>query len=301
MTANASEARILVVGLVRNAADKVEADVRRLESALMGFASVHWLLVESDSSDATPAVLRGLVDRIPNFRYASLGSLRERLPQRTARIAYCRNHYLRSLESEPIYNDIDTVIVSDFDGTNDRLEAAGLRSCWRRSDWAVCAANQAGPYYDIWALRHPIWSPNDCETQHAFLIEHGVGPEDALRASVLSRMIVIPHYKPWIEVDSAFGGLAVYRRRFVAGLRYEGLTLDGKEICEHVSFHAAIRSRGGSIYINPELINTAAIDHTNVLRLSQRLRRIARRAAKRFLIAIAPGHAAHLRARTQQS
>ena len=39
-----------------------------------------------------------------------------------------------------------------------------------------------------------------------------------------------------LEVDSAFGGLAIYPREAVEGLMYVGLDASGNEICEHVQF-----------------------------------------------------------------
>jgi len=152
----------------------------------------------------------------------------------------------------------------------------------------VCTANQAGPYYDLWALRHPLWSPNDCRAGHRFLVEHGVNPERALQATVLSRMITLPHSGPWMRVDSAFGGLALYRRGLLRGLRYEGLTADGQEVCEHVALHAAIRARGGLIFINPRLLCSGATEHSNMLGVRQRLHRWARDNGKRLLVALWP-------------
>lgn len=39
-------------------------------------------------------------------------------------------------------------------------EAAAAKSCFEiPSDWGGLTANQDGPYYDIWALRHPRLVP----------------------------------------------------------------------------------------------------------------------------------------------
>src|SRR5262245_45711953 len=93
--------KFLVVGLVRNCASSVRADVARLAKALSPSGDVRWLLVESDSGDDTLEVLGQLRQEIAGFDYCSLGRLRDRIPQRTARIAHCRNVYLEALGTNP--------------------------------------------------------------------------------------------------------------------------------------------------------------------------------------------------------
>ena len=283
-----ADARVLVAGLVRNAGGKVSADVQRLGRALAVFKQVQWLLIESDSSDDTLAELARLRNAIDGFDYISLGALSSSLPLRTQRIAHCRNVYLERLESSPELAATELVVMADFDGINDRVDEAAIRSCWVRDDWDVCAANPAGPYYDIWALRHPLWSPIDYKSGYRFLVEHGIAAEAALQATVLSRMVTIDPRVPWIEVDSAFGGLAIYRRSALRGLRYAGLGTDGQEVCEHVAVHEQIRAAGGRIFINPRLICAGPNEHTRVLGLSKKIARAMRRAGKRVLFAVRP-------------
>jgi len=282
-------AQVLVVGLVRNASGKIDTDVQRLRRALGSFMQVHWLLIESDSTDGTVEELQQLVDTVPRFRFLSLGQLQPQMPLRTQRIAHCRNAYLEALDQHADYADVDLVLMADFDGINTLVDEAAILSCWAREDWDVCTANQAGPYYDIWALRHALWSPGDCKSSYLFLVDHGVDPERALQATVLTRMITIPVDSPWIAVDSAFGGLGIYRRELLRGLRYIGLAADGHEVCEHVSMHAQIRSRGGMIFINPAMVCAGANEHTRTLRLSQKLHRFVRTTAKRLLVILLPG------------
>ncbi|MBK8108790.1 MAG: hypothetical protein IPK42_25470 [Betaproteobacteria bacterium] len=284
-----ADARVLVAGLVCNAGGKVAADVQRLGRALAAFKQVQWLLIESDSSDDTLAELARLHSEISGFDYTSLGTLSSSLPLRTQRIAHCRNAYLERLDSSPELAAIELVLMADFDGINDRVDETAILSCWARDDWDVCAANPAGPYYDIWALRHPLWSPNDYKSGYRFLVEHGIAAEAALQATVLSRMVTIDPRVPWIEVDSAFGGLAIYRRSALLGLRYAGLSADGQEVCEHVAVHEQIRTAGGRIFINPRLVCAGPNEHTRVLGFSKKIERAVRRAGKRVLFAERPG------------
>jgi hypothetical protein len=268
-----SDYNFLVAGVVRDCAKSIRDDVMRISGALKHAHSVSWLVIESDSDDTTCAQLGRLETEIPNFRFISLGRLRQLIPLREERIAHCRNAYLQELETNPCYSSVDYVVVADLDGINDLLSESGVLSCWDRVDWGVCTANQRGPYYDIRALRHPLWSPNDCFRQREFLIHHNVKKGSASWSSVFSRMIRVAETESWIPVDSAFGGLAIYRRSILQGVRYAGLDESGGIICEHVELHSRLRAKGCKIFVNPRLINTAKTDHSRLRGFYWRLRR----------------------------
>ena len=155
-----STRHVLVVGLARNVAACLRTTVHRLARAITPQAqSVQWLVIESDSSDETVRELASLERDLPDFRFISLGTLSLTIPLRTARIALCRNQYLSAIRQDARYRHVAAVVVADLDGVCDLLTPAAFASCWVRDDWDACMANQRGPYYDIWALRHPLWSP----------------------------------------------------------------------------------------------------------------------------------------------
>ncbi len=87
-------------------------------------------------------------------------------------------------------------------------------------------------------------------------------PELTLYSAVNSRMIHIPTDSDWIEVDSAFGGFAIYDAAVFGFGEYSGVNVMGEETCEHVHFNNLIKEQGGKIYINPNLINTRTTDHS---------------------------------------
>jgi hypothetical protein len=72
----------------------------------------------------------------------------------------------------------------------------------------------------------------------------------------------LPLESDWLEVDSAFGGLAVYKKSVMMHGQYIGRYENGMEIAEHVPFHMEIRAHGGRILINPRLINTDYTEHS---------------------------------------
>jgi hypothetical protein len=254
---------ILVTGIVRDVASTIHQDVDLIEGALRDFHSVKWFLVESDSEDNTVDQLDSLSLERDDFSYTSLGKIQNSVESRTVGMAKARNRYLKELKENPKYQVIDIIAVADFNGLNSKLTRDSVASCFAVENWDACFANQSGRYYDIWALRHPLWSPSDCWKQLEFLKRYSRFPEAALYVAVNSKMIRIPQTDTWIEVESAFGGLALYDSEVFKFANYSGLDESGNETCEHVHFNRIIGRNGGAIYINPRLVNTTKTDHSS--------------------------------------
>ena len=252
---------VLIVGTVRNCESKLRETYSRLQKSFVDF-DVDWLLVESDSDDRTVSILQELARENSKFTYKSFGNLRDKMPFRTQRLAYCRNWYTHEAADLGKYDHIQFVVAADFDGINNLITRDAVNSCWNFSDWDVVSANQRGKYYDIWCLRHISWSRNDCWKDYKELRDKGFSHKKAARKAVFSRMIKINPKSNWIEVDSAYGGLTIYKKEaFIAG---EHIWQDenGNETCEIVAYHEDIRQAGFRIFINPKLINGGMNEHS---------------------------------------
>lgn len=257
--------KMVVTGTARNCATTLAADLASLARALKEFPNLYWFIVESDSEDDTVQVLQDFKQKAPNFGFVSLGKLADSLPLRTERLAHCRNRCLDELQNNLALKDAVYMVVADLDGTQSLLTQDGLMSCFDKDDWAVCTGNQKGSYYDIWALRHPVWSPNDCWEQKMFFEAVGLSSEKAAYLAVFSRMIEIRAGAEWTEVDSAFGGLGIYKTKYLQNARYNGRAdnnLWGGQVCEHVAFHRQIKANRGKLFINPAMVNTALNEHS---------------------------------------
>lgn len=263
---NRFQSNILVTGLVRNGASTIKTDVTRLNKALAKFKSLQWLLIESDSDDNTVEELEKIQNAVVNFNYLALGSLKSKLPLRTDRISFCRNRYLKEINENPSYSEVNYVIIADFDNLNTLINEEAISSCWENDGWDVCTANQKGPYYDIFALRHPHWSPGNHRDSFLFYKALGLSNYTAEYKSLISKMITIPSESNWIAVDSAFGGFGIYRKAVLEFMIYEGLDKSGNPICEHVPATLGLKEKGFKIYINPRLINCGYNEHTNHLK-----------------------------------
>ena len=252
----------LVVGTVRNASANVVSDLLRIVNALEEILPTKAYVVESDSSDDTVTRLTELADKDSRIRFTSLGVVAVGIPDRIQRIRHCRNEYVNEIRTNPLYKDVDLIIVADLDGINTKVDSAVFKLALDLElSWDALAANQSARYYDIFALRHPLWSPNDWSLE-AHWLEPFLGKKIAKRHSMTDRMIHIPSTMPPIPVDSAFGGLCIYRRWLFDQFDYLEDSDAHFNENEHVTSHRKLRSAGGKIYIHPGLVNSKWTAHS---------------------------------------
>ncbi len=250
-----SKSSVLIAGPARNICEHISKDIRSLFDATSGFKERFGLVIESDSTDNTVFVLEELKNSLNNFDYVSLGNLSKRMPKRTERLAYARNLILEQVKNNERYKNVDFVIMADLDGINRDITKERIERCWDSDVWDVVTANQPDAYYDIWTLRHPIWCPNDC-FEELRKLENTVGKENAWNILIKARQISLNPSMGMIEVDSAFGGLGIYKKHvFICG-KYDGLDSNGYEVSDHISFHHEIRKGGYRIFIDCGLVNS---------------------------------------------
>lgn len=258
-----NEKPVLVVGIVKDIEKTLKSDLKRIGMAFSFFKEIHWFLVESDSSDKSQQTLLEMKEINKYFDFISIKIPVNSYNLRTERLAMARNKYLAHIRDHIDPIEFPYIVIADFNLLNNKLSMESVISSWSRTDWDVVTANQSSRYYDIWALRHPLWSPNDCWEQHEFLKKYIKTPEIVNSYSLRSRMIKIPKDSEWIVVDSAFGGLAIYRSSFLLkDVNYEGKNDDGNMICEHIPFNRKIKELGARIFINTSLINAHYTDHS---------------------------------------
>jgi len=249
--------RILVCGLVRDVQHSICHEISRLSQSLKGFSGVHFYLVESDSKDCTLEELEKLRNSSIKLDFVSLGVLATAIPDRVERIRHCRNKYIEFIRVNS--EKFDYVLVADLDGINSRLSRRALETSFTGNvNWDMCAANQIGGYYDIYALRAKGW----CESDYQKEIEdksEGLNPRQLfqLRTELIyDRMRKISRKSSWIPVDSAFGGLAVYKTEMFLRADYTPIEDSASRQCEHVDFNLKLRKMGYRLFINPALINS---------------------------------------------
>jgi hypothetical protein len=241
----------------------------KIAEAFSSLGTVEYFLVESDSNDSTPKILTTLKAENLGFDFKSLGELRTRFPDRIERIRHCRNVYVEYIKDEYPERKWDYVVVADLDGMNSRVTTAGVKSSISKmKHWDALFANQKHGYYDLFALRSSDWV--ECDLLKILRADEGAGKKNCQKSNPLvylrnqkirqevlySKMRRIPRNSEVIRVDSAFGGLGIYKTEIFLKFDYslnEGQVPDGSE---HVTFHKKCTEGGFSLGINPEMINT---------------------------------------------
>lgn len=271
-----SKPKILIAGLSRDGEKVIRDNLGVLREAFGHDYDAKYLVIESDSSDRTCERLQELSEECNDTRFISHGDLGSALKTRTERIAYCRNSYIYELERNVLYKDCELLVVADLDGVNSLLSrdsvVSSIKEC---SDWDACTAVQAGPYYDLFALRKKGWVEtdvwNDVKTMRKRLVPRIIA-EFICVYSKMKKMSYKKGCRRFVEVESAFGGLAVYKVSVVKGCRYHGLDAEGKSVCEHLSFNEGVRKNGGRIVIDRRLTNSSLNEHSQAATLKGLIR-----------------------------
>jgi hypothetical protein len=254
-----NQSHIVIAGAARDIGKTLAKQVKVFDRAFRSFKKISYLIVESDSTDDTVALMESLQQTVQDFGFISEGVLEPLLPLRTQRIAHARAVALEHCLNSAGLATVDYVAVADWDGVNLSLSPQAVLSCWEAGGWEVACANQPGGYYDVWALRHRTWCPGDCWEEYRKLCVD-FGDATAHQIAIAARRIRIPRTHALVDVDSAFGGLAIYQAAAYFSSRYKMPECDSAETCEHVEFHRGIKAAGGRIVINPALVNIESLD-----------------------------------------
>lgn len=279
------ERRAVFAGVARDCATHLPGVLGNLDRLAALYKAASFVFVVSDSRDRSCSLLEDWLAGGRHGQAIDLGALDERLPKRTERLSHVRNAVLDAVARQ--WPDHDHLVVVDLDDVLARPIDAGAfarAAAWLDAEPARAGvfANAYPRYYDVWALRHERWCPQDC--WHPIW---GRRQDETFEAAkfreVFTRQIVVPTSLPPIPVRSAFGGLGVYRMTFALQARYHGTDMQGRESSEHVAYNAAIRRAGGQLHIFPALQVQAPQQHLyqpSEFEWRWRMRMLARRAGE---------------------
>lgn len=269
-----NQKRVIFAGIARDCEKflpKVLETIGRLSEI---FKESAYVFLENDSSDATKKILTDWGRSRTNFNFLNMDGLGQ-LPIRTLRLEYLRNAYVQYIKNDSELNQFDYLIILDMDDVNSHgLDLEKITDTISflddAKDRAAVFANQDGTYYDMWALRHKTICPNDIwEEIFDYVQSYKVSDEVAYQNTIQKRIFSIDLQDDYLEVDSAFGGLGIYKLSYVLNnpnpylgskvkvVKNEaGIPMIFKfQSCEHVHFHLGIRGCGGKLFIKPNLVN----------------------------------------------
>lgn len=238
--------KLAIVSICRSAMPHLTNTLRLVDELAGLWRDCSMYVYENDSADETPKVLDDFAIRQwVTVEHDTLGGEDARgfEPERTVRLAKCRTRcqdWVRKNAADANYVmvlDTDPHGGFSVDGVLNSLgwfcEMLG-ESFHRREPGAMASHSlfvkkEEGGYgvaaYDAWAARLSWWEDR---REHKWF-----------------HMLMPPVGSTPIPMNSAFGGLCLYRREaYLAGI-YEGGD------CEHVFHHKAMQRAGYQLFLNP--------------------------------------------------
>ena len=239
----AAKRKACFVGLARDIAGVLPLSIERIEQTARHFADWSAIVLENDSTDGTKELLSEWAYRQRDHVIVEMSDngkphLHGFEQARTEAMAGYRNRCRELVEKH--CGDCDYVIVVDLDawggwsthgvmngiGWHERLPDAGCMastSLFKHDAYRI-GQDSVWCHYDNWAYRCYGWAPR-------------LGP--------WFTFWLPPPGHPPLEVNSAFGGLGIYKTAAYLSSEYSG------EDCEHVPFHARMKEKGWSVFLNP--------------------------------------------------
>lgn len=253
--------RVLVCGIVRDAAAGLRRNVPALQRLLACFADYRVAVYENDSRDDTVRLLHAWERRdaahvrvrcqvlgrrtIPTA-HAAAGANPFFTLVRNERMSAFRNACLDMGEAFCHESGFvpDYMIVVDLDVVS-LPSPASLLTCWDATApaWDACTAygQSRTPlllprYHDTYAL---CMQGDEARPQTEAMIRHQ-------QRDMVQRL----RQSPWLPVFSAFGGFAIYRYQHFQGLRYQALPNDDSRVESRAEHFSLFRQRPARTYVN---------------------------------------------------
>ena len=265
--------KVIIVGCVKNSEKYLPNVFKNLEKITSLYNESAYIFIENDSIDRTKEELRMWGEMQANFRLYSMDGLDEYEKNRTVRLEIARNAYISAIKKDARLHDYDHMVVIDMDDRGSyplEIKEIYKALCYLDNEINVAAvfANQSIKYYDLWALRHPQLCPFDFWHEVLDRALEGKTDQEAFNSVYENILKRIPIDSLPIQVESAFGGLGIYKLKYVLSnksryigheYRYfigDGMAFNNFQTCEHVSFHNGISQQGGKMFILPYLINS---------------------------------------------
>ena len=257
--------KIIIAGITRDNAKEFLTMKENIEYIGSFFNDYKVVIFENDSKDGTKQNLYNWQDENLKIKIISKDFNNQKRPN-IKFLANSRNFYLEEIEKNQ-YNDFDLVMMIDMDmpkGYDIRAIQAPFATI---NSWDVSCSNGIGNLkggmYDAFAFRTeefpypPAEWTSACSNKNNLLtacqnISYN-GRSIYWNHIVKQIQRIYPANDGLIEADSCFGGMALYKKKFLENCKYNSISDD----CEHVIFNKCLKQKNNArIYMNSaQIIN----------------------------------------------
>jgi hypothetical protein len=236
-----SKHKVIFAGITRDNAEDLPKMLDFMEDFGSKFKDYRVVIFENDSKDNSVEILKKYERRNSKIKIISENFNLQKRPS-IKFLADIRNKYLDEINSSSSYDDFDILIFVDLDMKYGFDLRGILHSFSKIESWDMVCSNgiftKSGKMWDAFAFR------NDEFPYGLDKLSHEVYWSD-----IVPKIQKI--YDPksdLLPVYSCFGGIGIYKKKFIEGCRYDSIKGD----CEHIPFHKCMREKNGArIFMNP--------------------------------------------------
>lgn len=245
--------KIAIVGLARNIGQIISGSINRLSNFAQNAKEYKIIIFENDSEDNTREVLENLKRDNQNiitihaqYNRPQFGQVQD--TERTMALAEYRNHLKNYVKQ--YLADYDFIIVSDMDFVDFSDQGCYNSFGWfaSHSDTIDAIAGNSYEYKDVTIADHKsLWNYDSWAFRYTWWNQLPLLDSMTFNGMLWFGFFIMPVGSPIIPVNSAFGGMTIYKTdQFIQG------TYDGYD-CEHVCFHYSLKQTMPSfqLVLNP--------------------------------------------------
>ena len=229
-----NKCNLVFAGLARDCARTVEKNIASILSLCDDprVESLQLFIAENDSQDQTRSLLASIERRFEQIQLVLLPSLDTVFPSRVARIAYCRQYLLGVIADKVDLDSSSNILYIPIDLDSEIFSTVNgdlfVRTCLLLLSNACLDAifpSSSPFYYDVLALRASGWCSSDCMYDLRKFTRFGsqfisllgylwlIARRQKSSAKLAATTDLIP-------VQSAFGGLGIYRAEAISVAKY---------------------------------------------------------------------------------
>tara|TARA_B100000963_G_scaffold350523_1_gene360877 strand:+ start:1019 stop:1849 length:831 start_codon:yes stop_codon:yes gene_type:complete len=269
--------KIIICSTIKNEEKNLGRFFKKINSLLSIFEEHYLIFVLSDTYDKSENLLN---DYLKGKRGTVIVKNFDNQTNRIEKLEICRNEYLNFIRKNNEIKDYDYLLVMDADGVNNILNEKVLAETIQKEKWNAIFANQKFFYYDIFALRIDKLINENFILKIKKDFQNNVyeQPKRIIFNNLTRFFFINKLFKErYIEVNSAFGGLGIYKLNIILEFNYHSNS--GKN-CEHVKLNEDINKKYGGMFIDKLLFNSYGL---NIHSINGLISAVSNIFAKRFI------------------